>query len=72
AVQKAAAGYKQAADRQTHVDPVAMADALLENERSKRRIDVLTAKERRTSPLDTDITDLVMGGISLIWNVLKR
>mgnify|MGYP001279831127 CR=1 FL=1 len=72
AVQKAAAGYKQAADRQANVDPMAMADALLENERAKRKIDALTPHERRSNPLDTDITDLVMGGISLLWNVLRR
>jgi len=72
AVQKAAAGYKQAADRQANPDPMAMADALLESERAKRRIDALTPHERSRSALDTDITDLVMGGISLLWNVLKR
>lgn len=72
AVQKAAAGYKQAADRQVNLDPMAMADALLENERNKRRMAELTAKERRTAPFESDITDLVVGGIGLIWNVLKR
>jgi DNA-directed RNA polymerase subunit RPC12/RpoP len=54
--------------RQEHVDPHAVADALLANERAKSQV----TRQERKSLLEADLSDLVLGGIEGVWNLLKR
>ena len=44
------------------------ADALIANERLKSQ----AAREKKKSALDTDITDLVLGGAEALWQLLRR
>jgi Zn-finger nucleic acid-binding protein len=69
AVQQALATYRQAEVRRTHLDPDDLADAVLAVERQKR--------ERRsanvlTRPLEDSVGDLVVSGVEVVWNLLKR
>ena len=50
------------------IDPHAFADALIANERLKSQ----AAREKKKSALDTDITDLVLGGAEALWQLLRR
>lgn len=68
AIHNALSDFTQKAQRQSHPDPHAVADALLANERLKSR----TTLERQKSVLETDITDLVIGGVETIWNLIRR
>ncbi len=68
AVDKALADFGRKAQRQEHLDPGAFADALIANERLKSQ----AARERQKSALDTDITDLVLGGAEALWQLLRR
>ena len=66
AVEQALAGYHQAAVKQaTPTDPALLADAILltERERSRRR-------RERSSPLNADIGDLLLDGVSMVWKML--
>jgi len=68
AIDKALDDFGSKAKRQEHVDPHAFADALLANEKLKSQMQ----REKRKSALETDITDLVVGGAEAIWNLLRR
>lgn len=70
AVRDALAGYGEKTKRQERTDPHAFADALLANERLKSQ----SALEHRKSKsiLESDITDLVVGGVETVWNLLRR
>ncbi len=68
AVEAALAGYQQAALKQrAPTDPTVLAEAILfsERERSQRQ-------RERGSGLDSDIGDLLLDGVSMLWNVLRR
>lgn len=69
AVKTALDGYRADAQRQAQVDPHAMADAILANERAKSR----AALAEKTQPrgLYIDLTDLLVDGVSFLWRVLK-
>jgi hypothetical protein len=70
AIRDALAGYGEKAKTQERTDPHAFADALLANERLKSQ----SALERRKSKsvLESDITDLVTGGVEAVWNLLRH
>ncbi len=68
AVEKALADFGTRAHKQEHLDPHAFADALIANERLKSQSD----REKKKSALDTDITDLVLGGAEALWQFLRR
>ncbi|MCK6406857.1 MAG: zf-TFIIB domain-containing protein [Rhodocyclaceae bacterium] len=68
AVDKALADFGQKAARQEHLNPHAFADALIANERLKSKAE----RERPKSALETDVTDLVLGGAEALWNLLRR
>lgn len=66
AVEQALAGYHQAAVKQAAPsDPALLADAILLTERERSR-----HRRERSSPLDADIGDLLLDGISMIWKTL--
>ena len=69
AVQNALADFGQRASRQAHVDPHAIADALIANERAKKP--QLTG-QKRPGILEADLSDLVLGGVEAVWQLLKR
>ena len=68
AVQQALENFGEKAIRQEHIDPHAVADALVANERAKS----LSAREKRNGWLEDDISDLVLGGIETVWKLLRR
>ncbi|MFA7293607.1 MAG: zf-TFIIB domain-containing protein [Rhodocyclaceae bacterium] len=68
AIQNALSDFTQKAQRQEKTDPHTFADALLANERLKSQ----AARERPKSVLESDITDLVIGGVETIWNLIRR
>lgn len=68
AVEKALADYGDKARRQERVDPHAFADALIASERLKSS----QQRERQKNVLESDITDLVLGGAEALWNLLKH
>ena len=68
AVRSALDDFGKKAYRQEHVDPHAVADALLANERAKSQV----TRQERKSLLEADLSDLVLGGIEGVWNLLKR
>jgi len=68
AVRDALAGYGEKARRQERTDPNAFADALLANERLKSQ----ATRQRQKSFLETDIADLVSGGVETLWNLIRR
>ena len=68
AVDKALAGYGQAAARSAEVDPHAFAEALIANERLKSKME----REAKQNGQPPEITDLVMGGIELVWKLLRK
>lgn len=68
AVEKALAGYGEAAEKECRVDTEAFADALIANERAKSRM----AREERRNAGPPDVTDLISGGIELVWNLLRK
>ena len=76
AVEQALAGYHQAQLRQSVVDPAAMADAIIANERAKKacRRDAGddSVLNRPVNPLNADLGDLLLTGVDLIWQVLRR
>ena len=70
AVEAALAGYQRAEVARTTVDPVALADALIANERAHR-------SERRSdwsAPAvpGVDVADLLVAGAGLVWSLLRR
>lgn len=72
AVSAALDDFGRKAERQEKVDPHAFADALIANERLKSKSLLQSKHERSKSVLETDITDLVLGGAEVIWNILRR
>lgn len=68
AVAKALDDFGTRARKQTQVDPLAYADALLANERLKAQ----AARERQRSRIDADLGDLVIEGAEALWNLLRR
>ncbi|HJW24244.1 MAG TPA: zf-TFIIB domain-containing protein [Rhodocyclaceae bacterium] len=67
AVEQALASYHQAEVKRTTPNPEALADAILlaEKDRSRRQRD-------RDFLLERDVGDLVVSGVELVWNLLKR
>lgn len=66
AVEAALAGYQQAAATQAvPQDPALLAETLLINERERNR------RQRERSGLDAEIGDLLLDGISAVWNKLQ-
>jgi len=68
AVEKALSGLGQAAEKEGKVDAEAFADALIANERAKSRM----AREERRDAGPPDVTDLISGGIELVWKLLRK
>ena len=71
AVERALAGYHQAEVARNALDPLAMADLLIANERTRkgdRYGDVRTGG----TVLDAELGDLLIGGIDLVWSLLRR
>lgn len=68
AVEAALAGYQQAALKQrTQPDPEVLAEAVLLSERERSQY-----QRERGSRLNSDVGDLLLDGVSMLWNVLKR
>lgn len=68
AVEKALAGYQQAvAKNAAPTDPALLAEAILFSERERSR-----RQRERSSGLDTEIGDLLLDGVSMIWNMVAR
>lgn len=68
AVQAALDDFGRKASSQQHIDPNAVADALIANERARS----LARREERRNLLEADLGDLVLGGIESVLNLLKR
>jgi len=68
AVEKALAGYQQAAAKNAApTDPALLAEGILFSERERSR-----RQRERSSGLDTEIGDLLLDGVSMIWNMVAR
>lgn len=68
AVEQALAGYHQAAVKQAApADPAVLAETILFAERERNR-----RQRERGSELDTDVGDLLLDGVALVWNLVKR
>lgn len=72
AVEKALSGFSQAATREQHVDPEAFADALLANERLKSKMERERIRNGERNTCDFEIADLVVGGVELVWGLLRK
>lgn len=68
AVRTALDDFGNRARRQETVNPHAVADALIANERQKS----LRSRPGRSDLLEADLSDLVLGGIETIWNLIRR
>ncbi len=68
AVQNALDDFGRKASRHEHIDPNAVADALLGNARAKPQ----ATRQKRSDVLYADLADLVIGGVAAVWNLLKR
>ena len=68
AVRTALDDFGSKARRQEAVDPHAVADALIANERQRS----LRSRQVRSDRLEADLSDLVLGGIETIWNLIRR
>lgn len=69
AVEKALAGFRQAS-APAQVAPEAFADALLANERLKSKA-ALQRQTTKSSVVDGEFTDLVLGGAELVWELFQ-
>jgi hypothetical protein len=68
AVEQALAGYHQAAVKQaTPADPAVLAESILFAERERNR-----SQRERGGGLDADIGDLLLDGVAMVWNLVKR
>jgi transcription elongation factor Elf1 len=66
AVEQALAGYHRAAVKEAApVEPAALAEAILLNERERSR-----QRRERGSVLDADIGDLLLDGVAMVWKIL--
>ena len=68
AVQHALDDFGRKASRQQNLDPHAVADALIANERARSQ----SSRQQRPELLESGISDLVLGGIETVWNLLRR
>ena len=71
AVEQALAGYHQAEVRRTNVDPLAMADAIIEGERAKKskKNEFFATPDRSSGP---ELGDLLLNGIDVVWSILRH
>jgi hypothetical protein len=68
AVEQALTGYQQAAVKQAAPpDPALLAEAILSSERERSR-----RQRERSSGLEADIGDLLLDGVAMVWNALRR
>jgi hypothetical protein len=68
AVEQALAGYHQAAVKQASpADPAVLAESILFAERERNR-----SQRERGGGLDADIGDLLLDGVAMVWNLVKR
>lgn len=68
AVEQALAGYHQAAVKQSAPpDPVLLAETLLFSERERSR-----RQRERGGALNADIGDLLLDGVAMAWNLVRR
>ena len=72
AVEKALGGLNRAVAAAQHVDPSALADVLIDNERLKWNMELEQAKAGTRSLLHADHADLATHGLDLIWSLLNR
>jgi hypothetical protein len=68
AVREALGAFSEKARQQQQVDPNAVADALLANERAKSQ----RIRQQQNDFLDVDLADLVLDGIQFIGDLLRR
>jgi len=68
AVRTALDDFGSKARRQETVNPHAVADALIANERERS----LRPRPGRSDLLQADLSDLVLGGVETIWNLIRR
>lgn len=73
AVEQALKGYHQAEEKRNTRDTTAIADALIESERTRSRAE----RERhieaaRGTPDASDVGDLLVAGVGLVWKALFR
>ncbi|SBT05996.1 conserved hypothetical protein [Candidatus Accumulibacter aalborgensis] len=68
AVQNALDDFGRKASRQQNLDPHAVADALVANERARSQ----SSRQKRPELLESGISDLVLGGIETVWDLLRR
>jgi hypothetical protein len=68
AVRTALDDFGSKARRQETTDPHAIADALIANERQKS----LRSRQVRNDLLETELSDLVLGGVETVWNLIRR
>jgi hypothetical protein len=68
AVEQALAGYHQAAVKQAApADPAVLAETILFAEHERNR-----HQRERGGGLDADIGDLLLDGVAMVWNLVKR
>jgi Zn-finger nucleic acid-binding protein len=72
AVENALKGYHQAEVKRTTRDPVSMADAIVESERTRARADRQRQLEGARDAGGLDVADLLVAGVGLVWKVLTR
>jgi hypothetical protein len=72
AVENALKGYHQAEVKRTTRDPVSMADAIVESERTRARADRQRQIEGARDAGGLDVADLLVAGVGLVWKVLTR
>jgi Zn-finger nucleic acid-binding protein len=68
AVEQALAGYHQAEIKRSHLDPNALADAIIETERQKSR----QTRDGTTGALNQPVEDLLVSGVTAVWNLIRR
>jgi len=68
AVRTALDDFGSKARRQETTDPQAVADALIASERQKSS----GSRQVRNGVLEAELSDLVLGGIETIWNLIRR
>jgi hypothetical protein len=69
AVDNALADFGRRASQQAQIDPHAVADALIANQRAGK---ASPASPKRYGLLEADLSDLVLGGIETVWKLLQR
>ncbi len=69
AVKQALATYHHAEIKCTHLDPSALADAVLETERLKSQRKTANVLNR---PVEDSVGDLVVSGVEMVWGLFKR